>query len=335
MKVGYFGLPLGAHLLLRDGHELDPCVLSPLEAPGRRRVRARLPAARLIDARGRPASASTSEIERALSRGEPELIVSWFWTRLLPASLARGGALGRYRSPSLALAATPWSESLFLDHRRWRSRSRRHLARLGPRVRHGRYPAPAGNPRRRAELMAARARARPPLTGAASRRSAALRGRAAAARNRAARRPRQLGARADRPAAAGGLDVADRPRFAPNSGARAGSGPSGGDPGAPLLRDACTRRDAFRLGARARRGGSAGCGRNTRHPNSRRRRGHRARAARAPRISPGMATAPSSSSTKSRSPPPSRLADASGRLRARAHAPHSVKVSSTWNRDLG
>ncbi len=110
MKVGYFGLPLGAHLLLADGHELDPCVLSPLDAPGRRRVRAQVPSERLIDARGRPATTVTSEIERALSRARPALIVSWFWTRLLPGAwlaAARLGGIGvhpsllpRHRGPN-------------------------------------------------------------------------------------------------------------------------------------------------------------------------------------------------------------------------------------------
>ena len=39
MKVAYFGLPLGALLLRRDGHQLSPIVLSPVEAPGRFRLR--------------------------------------------------------------------------------------------------------------------------------------------------------------------------------------------------------------------------------------------------------------------------------------------------------
>ena len=84
MKVGYFGLPLGAHLLLRDGHELDPCVLSPLPGPGRRRVAARVPTGALIDALGAQKKELNQAIEAALQRAQPALIVSWFWTRLLP-----------------------------------------------------------------------------------------------------------------------------------------------------------------------------------------------------------------------------------------------------------
>ena len=110
MKLAYFGLPLGAHLLIRDGHALDPCVLSPLEAPGRRRVSARVPEASLIDARGAPKLELNQRIERALARAQPDLLVSWFWTRLLPAAWlqsARFGGIGvhpsllpRHRGPN-------------------------------------------------------------------------------------------------------------------------------------------------------------------------------------------------------------------------------------------
>jgi len=94
LKVGYFGLPLGAHLLLRDGHELDPCVLSPLPAPGRRRVTRRIAPASLLDALGAPRSELNAQIEHALARAQPDLIVSWFWTRLLPAAWLNAAAHG-------------------------------------------------------------------------------------------------------------------------------------------------------------------------------------------------------------------------------------------------
>jgi methionyl-tRNA formyltransferase len=110
VKVAYFGLPLGAHLLLRDGHELDPCVLSPLSAPGRRRVSRLIASDRLFDARGVEPAVLTRSVERALSRSRPELIVSWFWTRLLPSEwlrTARYGGIGvhpsllpRHRGPN-------------------------------------------------------------------------------------------------------------------------------------------------------------------------------------------------------------------------------------------
>ena len=108
LKLGYFGLPLGAHLLLRDGHELAPCVLSPLDAPGRRRIVSRIPNA--IDALGAQKTELNQAIEHALALAQPELIVSWFWTRLLPAAwlnAARYGGIGvhpsllpRHRGPN-------------------------------------------------------------------------------------------------------------------------------------------------------------------------------------------------------------------------------------------
>jgi methionyl-tRNA formyltransferase len=108
--IGYFGLPLGALLLLEDGHELDPCVLSPLSAPGRRRLTAQMPKGHLIDASGTPARELGHQVERALARARPELIVSWFWTRLLPESwlsAAHFGGVGvhpsllpRHRGPN-------------------------------------------------------------------------------------------------------------------------------------------------------------------------------------------------------------------------------------------
>ena len=94
LKVGYFGLPLGAHLLLRDGHQLDPCVFSPLPAPGRRRVARQLPPESLLDALGEPREALNARIAQALSRAQPDLIVSWFWTRLLPAAWLNTTPLG-------------------------------------------------------------------------------------------------------------------------------------------------------------------------------------------------------------------------------------------------
>jgi methionyl-tRNA formyltransferase len=110
LKLAYFGLPLGAHLLLEDGHELDPCVLSPISAPGRRRLARRVAADRLFDARGVDPVVLSYALERALGRSQPELIVSWFWTRLLPGEwlrAARSGAIGvhpsllpRHRGPN-------------------------------------------------------------------------------------------------------------------------------------------------------------------------------------------------------------------------------------------
>ncbi|HXK18751.1 MAG TPA: formyltransferase family protein [Polyangiaceae bacterium] len=82
MKIAYFGLPLGALLLAQDGHELGPVVLSPVEAPGRRRLTRLFPA--LIDAAAEHSDLEAEVLER-LTTEKAELLVSWFWTRKLPA----------------------------------------------------------------------------------------------------------------------------------------------------------------------------------------------------------------------------------------------------------
>jgi methionyl-tRNA formyltransferase len=82
LKIAYFGLPLGALLLARDGHELGPVALAPVEAPGRRRLQRLVPT--LIDARDSRADLD-GEVSAALLAERPDLLVSWFWTRKLPA----------------------------------------------------------------------------------------------------------------------------------------------------------------------------------------------------------------------------------------------------------
>ncbi len=81
LQLAYFGLPLGALLLCEDGHSLSSCVLSPIAAPGRRRLRARL-GERVLDAAELGAEWE-HVIDAALSRSTPDLLVSWFWTRRL------------------------------------------------------------------------------------------------------------------------------------------------------------------------------------------------------------------------------------------------------------
>lgn len=101
MRIAYFGLPLGACLLLADGHDLDFAVLSPLEAPGRRRLFGLLGEDRVLDALdGDPRL--DAQIEARLESAPPDLIVSWFWTRKLPERwLARARLGGINAHPSL------------------------------------------------------------------------------------------------------------------------------------------------------------------------------------------------------------------------------------------
>jgi methionyl-tRNA formyltransferase len=107
LKIAYFGLPLGALLLAQDGHELGPIVLSPVAAPGRRRLLLKYPAT--LDALG-GADDFEARVETALSESSCDLLLSWFWTRKLPArwlAQPRLGGLGvhpsllpRYRGPN-------------------------------------------------------------------------------------------------------------------------------------------------------------------------------------------------------------------------------------------
>src|SRR5262249_12948942 len=107
LKIAYFGLPLGALLLARDGHELAPVVLAPVEAPGRRRLVRMF--AEVLDATNAIADFE-ARVSAALAPEQPELLVSWFWTRKLPQrwlELPPRGALGvhpsllpRHRGPN-------------------------------------------------------------------------------------------------------------------------------------------------------------------------------------------------------------------------------------------
>jgi methionyl-tRNA formyltransferase len=107
LKIAYFGLPLGALVLAADDRKLGPVVLSPVDAPGRWRLGKQFP--QLIDAR-QAGSELDAQVDQALARERPDLLVSWFWTRKLPArwlDAAPLGALGvhpsllpRHRGPN-------------------------------------------------------------------------------------------------------------------------------------------------------------------------------------------------------------------------------------------
>ncbi len=98
-SIAYFGLPLGAYLLARDGHELAFAAVPALPGPGRSRLRTRL-GPRLLDAL-ELGPALDADVERAWHRSDPRLLVSWFWPRRLPAEwLARPvfGGIGAHPS---------------------------------------------------------------------------------------------------------------------------------------------------------------------------------------------------------------------------------------------
>jgi methionyl-tRNA formyltransferase len=99
LKIAYFGLPLGALLLRHDGHLLGPIVLSPVAAPGRFRLTRLEP--RVVESREGAEDGLRVRVERALDAERPDLLVSWFWTRKLPAdwlAKARWGGIGAHPS---------------------------------------------------------------------------------------------------------------------------------------------------------------------------------------------------------------------------------------------
>lgn len=93
MKIAYFGLPLGALLLLERGFQLAPVVLTALPAPGRRRLKRVLTKGQVFDML---AGASEAAVEAKLSQESPALLLSWFWSRKLPERWLRIPALGAY-----------------------------------------------------------------------------------------------------------------------------------------------------------------------------------------------------------------------------------------------
>jgi methionyl-tRNA formyltransferase len=98
-RIAYFGLPLGACLLHGDGHELALAVLSPVEAPGRRRIQ-RLLGNAVLDALDDEPHLDAA-IDERLTEARADLLVSWFWTRRLPGqwlALPRLGGIGAHPS---------------------------------------------------------------------------------------------------------------------------------------------------------------------------------------------------------------------------------------------
>jgi methionyl-tRNA formyltransferase len=109
VRLAFFGLPIAALLLKKDGHELCLAVMSPVEHPGRRRLKQLLPSDRVLDAL-EPKPGFDEEVFRRLSQSSPGLLVSWYWTRLLPEEwlqVPERGAIGvhpsllpRHRGPN-------------------------------------------------------------------------------------------------------------------------------------------------------------------------------------------------------------------------------------------
>jgi len=90
LRLVFFGLPLAALLLARDGHEVALAALSRTDAVGVRRLTRALGPERVLR---KPKAGSAALLERVRAL-EPDLLVSWFWTTRLPMPLVRAARLG-------------------------------------------------------------------------------------------------------------------------------------------------------------------------------------------------------------------------------------------------
>ena len=93
LRLACFGLPLAPYLLSLDGHDVRLSVLAPVGGLGGRRLRRTIGDGRVLDA-GALGSALEAEVDDALEREAPDLVVSWFWTRRLPARWLERAPLG-------------------------------------------------------------------------------------------------------------------------------------------------------------------------------------------------------------------------------------------------
>jgi methionyl-tRNA formyltransferase len=93
MRIAFFGLPLAALLLARDGHAI--AYAGVIHGPGERRLTRRV-------AKGRTRLAPDLSVDAEVARvrdARPELVVSWFWVKRLPPSvLALAPAIGVHPS---------------------------------------------------------------------------------------------------------------------------------------------------------------------------------------------------------------------------------------------
>jgi methionyl-tRNA formyltransferase len=90
LRIVFFGLPLAAVLLARDGHQVVLASFSFAEAVGLRRARRLLGEDRVLI---KPRALDPA-LHARVGALAPDLLVSWFWTTRLPMSLVRAARLG-------------------------------------------------------------------------------------------------------------------------------------------------------------------------------------------------------------------------------------------------
>lgn len=90
LRIAFFGLPLAALLLARDGHDVTLAALSRTDSVGLRRATRLFGPDRLLI---KPRASDPALLDRVRALA-PDLLVSWFWTTRLPVSLVRAARLG-------------------------------------------------------------------------------------------------------------------------------------------------------------------------------------------------------------------------------------------------
>jgi methionyl-tRNA formyltransferase len=90
IRIVFFGLPLAALLLARDGHEIALASFCRTDSVGLRRARRLLGPDRTLT---RPSARDPALLARVRALA-PDLLVSWFWTTRLPMPLVQAARLG-------------------------------------------------------------------------------------------------------------------------------------------------------------------------------------------------------------------------------------------------
>lgn len=90
LRIVFFGLPLAALLLAKDGHTIALAAVCRKDALGVRRAARLFGQDRVLM---KPDAASPALLERVRAEA-PDLLVSWFWTKRLPMAVVRAARLG-------------------------------------------------------------------------------------------------------------------------------------------------------------------------------------------------------------------------------------------------
>lgn len=90
LRIVFFGLPLAALLLARDGHEIELCAVCRKDALGRRRAKRTFGKSRMLM---RP-DVNDAALQARVKSIAPDLVVSWFWTTRLPMNIVDAARLG-------------------------------------------------------------------------------------------------------------------------------------------------------------------------------------------------------------------------------------------------